>query len=102
MNWLSCREILEQETIRRESGKPLGWLDRFKILTHLALCRTCRLYLTQVLAIRSVIGRAGDALAGSDTKIREERREKIRAAMEAEAKSCACHSHSNSGSCDSK
>jgi hypothetical protein len=90
MKWLSCREVLERESKRRDSGVEPSFMDRIGILFHMALCRTCRIYIGQVEAIRTVVRKMAGRADFMDASLSEDRKRRIRESLEREIKSCCC------------
>jgi hypothetical protein len=96
MNWLSCRQVLEKETERLDSGRKAGFWERVGITFHVILCRTCNAYLLQVASLQAIVSRLSDTGLDSDAQIREDRRAKMREVLEKEAESCGCSAKSAS------
>jgi hypothetical protein len=91
MNWLKCREVLEQETFLRDSGKKPGWVQRAGILFHMALCRTCRVYMRQVASLQALVHCMAGRGTDPSVSLSEDRKERMRNLLEREAQACGCN-----------
>ena len=101
MKWLSCCEVLQRETLRRDSGQQPSLLERAGIVFHLTLCRTCRMYMVQVASIQEMVHRMAGKGTGDEASLGATKKEQFREALEREAKSCGCSPRAADPSCGS-